>query len=262
MNKGTLTVVVTWHILPPKKAKAGRHRGVVDTLLTLVIALGGIATGIGAIWAAVVARRQAQVTERSLEEQRRFLKEQNETARRQTQLTEQSLAQTERSLAEQSEHSRLTLELDLLTRLEDRFESPRFSSSRKNAAKHVLDKLDNFFADSDTVEEPRLNRATLEVANFFEGVGYFQSRGALQDESVLHSFGQMAQVYWSVLEPAIQKMREENEDPAIYEDFERLNRLVDELNSERGFKSPTQEQLRQIMQFESVMGEEPPTTTG
>jgi hypothetical protein len=224
----------------------------VNTLLTLVIAVGGIATGIGAIWTAMVARRQ-------LNEQRQFLKEQNDTAKRQTQLTEQSLAQTERSVAEQNEHSRLTLELDLLTRLEDRFQSPRFSSSRKNAAKHVLD---NFFADNDTVEEPRLNRATLEVANFFEGVGYFQSRGALQGESVLHSFGQMAQVYWSVLEPAIQKMREENEDPDIYEDFERLIRLVDDLNSERGFKSPTQEQLRQIMEYEAVMGEEPPTTTG
>jgi hypothetical protein len=28
-----------------------------DTFLTLVIALGGIATGIGAIWAAILARR-------------------------------------------------------------------------------------------------------------------------------------------------------------------------------------------------------------
>ena len=40
-----------------------------DTLLTLVVALGGIVTGMGAIWAALVARRQAQVTERSLVEQ-------------------------------------------------------------------------------------------------------------------------------------------------------------------------------------------------
>jgi hypothetical protein len=52
-----------------------------DTFLTLVIALGGIATGIGAIWAALASRRQAQ-------------------------LTEQSLAQTERSLAEQGEPPR------------------------------------------------------------------------------------------------------------------------------------------------------------
>ena len=29
-----------------------------DTLLTLIIALGGIATGIGAIWTAMLARRQ------------------------------------------------------------------------------------------------------------------------------------------------------------------------------------------------------------
>jgi hypothetical protein len=40
-----------------------------DTLLTLVLALGGIATGIGAIWTASAARRQAQLTERSLTEQ-------------------------------------------------------------------------------------------------------------------------------------------------------------------------------------------------
>jgi hypothetical protein len=45
-----------------------------DTLLTLVIALGGIATGIGAIWTAMLGRRQ-------LNEQRRFLGEQNDRAR-------------------------------------------------------------------------------------------------------------------------------------------------------------------------------------
>jgi hypothetical protein len=39
-----------------------------DTFLTLVIAFGGIATDIGAIWTAMLAKRQAQVTERSLAE--------------------------------------------------------------------------------------------------------------------------------------------------------------------------------------------------
>ena len=43
-----------------------REALLMEPLLTLVIALGGIATGIGAIWAALVARRQAQVTQRSL----------------------------------------------------------------------------------------------------------------------------------------------------------------------------------------------------
>ena len=69
-----------------------------NTVLTLVIALGGITTGIGAIWAAMLARRQAQITQRSL-------------------------AQTERSLAEQNERARLNLTVDLLFRYSDRFES-------------------------------------------------------------------------------------------------------------------------------------------
>ena len=95
-----------------------------ETLLTLTIAVGGIATGIGAIWAALAARRQAQITERSL-------------------------AQTERSLAEQNERLRLNLEVDLLTRLRDRLESPHFLSRRRTAAKYLLD---NVIVDGDIVE--------------------------------------------------------------------------------------------------------------
>jgi len=78
-----------------------------NTLLTLVIALGGIATGIGAIWAAIVARRQAQLAERSL--------------------------------TEQTERARLTLEFDLLTRLEDRSVSPHFLNRRRAGPKYLLD---------------------------------------------------------------------------------------------------------------------------
>ena len=84
-----------------------------ETLLTMTIAVGGIATGIGAIWTALLARRQAQFTERSL-------------------------TQTERSLAEQNERSRLNLEVDLLTRMEDRFESPHLLSRRRAAGRVPL----------------------------------------------------------------------------------------------------------------------------
>jgi hypothetical protein len=56
-------------------------------------------------------------------------------------------------------------------------------------------------------------------------------------------------------------MREEYENPALYEDFQRLNRLVADLDSERGIEPLTQESLRQLMEDEAVLGEEPPTTT-
>jgi hypothetical protein len=96
-----------------------------EPLLTLVIAVGGIATGIGAIWAAMVARRQAQITERTL--------------------------------AEQNERSRLNLEVDLLIKLADRFESPHFVSRRRAAAKYLID---NAFVDESRKFGRRGSRTT------------------------------------------------------------------------------------------------------
>src|ERR671938_853876 len=112
-----------------------------DTFLTLVIAVGGIATGIGAIWTALAARRQAQLTEQSLTEQRQSLQEQTEVARRQAQVTEQTLT-------EQNERARLNLEFDLLTKMADRFESSHFRGRRRAAARYLLD---NAFAEDEKV---------------------------------------------------------------------------------------------------------------
>src|SRR5215210_981204 len=215
-----------------------------DTFLTLVIAVGGIATGIGAIWAAVAARRQAQIserqaqlTERSLAEQSQAFQEQTEVARRQTQLTEQSLAQTERSLAEQvqslreqNEQARLTLEYDLLTRLTERSENPLFLNTRREAAKYLLD---NAFKDGDVVEVERLNDAVTDVCGFFEEVGELQRLGVLRAESVWNRYGFPIQALWLLCKPAIEKKRREWETPALFEEFERLFGVMAELDRER-----------------------------
>jgi hypothetical protein len=193
-----------------------------DTLLTLVIAIGGIATGIGAIWTAVLARRQ-------LLEQRRFLEEQNDRAR-------------------------LTLEFDLITRLEERFQSPRFLARRRTAARHAINA---FFAEDGTIEAGAFDRASYDVANFFENVGYLQRRGVLRAESVWHTFGMAARVYWAVYGPTLRQMRQEQEDPTFYEDFERLEQLIANLSGQRGTPPLTREQLRWIVEEETIVGEEP-----
>jgi hypothetical protein len=92
----------------------------------------------------MVARRQARLTERSLDEQRQSFREQSEIARRQAQLTEGSLTK-------QNERVRLNLELDLLTRLGERFESPHFLKRRRAAVKYLLD---NAFVEDDSLEVP------------------------------------------------------------------------------------------------------------
>jgi hypothetical protein len=61
--------------------------------------------------------------------------------------------------------------------------------------------------------------------------------------------------------PAIERMREEHKEPTYFEDYEYLTRLMVDMNRERGVPSPTQEQLRQTMEDEAVIGEETPALT-
>ena len=210
-----------------------------DTFLTLIIAVGGIATGIGAIWTAMLARRQ-------LDEQRRFLEEQTEIARRQAQVgerqaqaTEQSLAQTERSLAEQlqglqeqNDRARLSYEVDTMLKMGDRWESPAFLDIRRNAAKHVEEHF--FAADGGLLDVEHLDIYASRLLGLFELLGDLVKEGIVRDEKVWHVFGWAVRQYWALYLPAIEKMREEYEDPTIFEDFERLEALMAALDRERG----------------------------
>jgi hypothetical protein len=81
-----------------------------ESWLTLVIALGGMATGIGAIWTALVTRHLARATERNVVQY------------------EKSLAEQSQHLREQNERARINLEVDLMYRLVELFNSPRYKN--------------------------------------------------------------------------------------------------------------------------------------
>jgi hypothetical protein len=210
-----------------------------DTYLTLVIALGGIATGIGAIWAAMLARRQAQATERSLAQ------------------TERSLAEQVQSLREQNERARLNLEYDLLNRLSDRLVSPHWWRRRSAAAQYLLE---NAFKDGEMVEVLSLNTDAAEVCNFLEEVGEMFRHGVLSAETVWARFSAWSQAYWLLCKPAIERMREEWEAPTVFEEFEYLSGVMAQMDRERGTAPRTQEWLRQfmLMEVEAAKAEEPP----
>jgi len=222
-----LTVVVPWHILPLERRRTGRYRGTVETFLTLVIALGGIATGIGAIWTAMLARRQARVTERSF--------------------------------AEQNERVRLNLEVDLLLRLEDRFDGQHMLATRRRAAKYIKD---NFIVDGSLLEVDHLNRDVWDVLNFFEDLGYFVKIGAVGPHTMWRTFGARSFAYWALSKPAIAKERERMKEPKLYEDWERLMDRMFELSRRSGeeFEGEyTEEELREIIEEECFAGGERPT---
>jgi hypothetical protein len=101
-------------------------------------------------------------------------------------------------------------------------------------------------------------REAADVGGVFEDLGYLQRLGVLRAESVWNRFGKVTQVYWSLCEPAIEKLREDWKAPELFTEFERLSRLMAELDRERGIEPPTQEILHQYMEYEAVIGEEPP----
>jgi Domain of unknown function (DUF4760) len=256
--------------------KENKEAYAIDTFITLVIALGGIATGIGAIWAAMLARRQAQLTERSLAEQRQFLKEQNEIARNQAQLTERSLTEqhqsfqeqteiarhqaevTERSFAEQNKRARLALEVDMLLKFFERFQGKGLSLSetRRSAAKHIKD---NFFvANGDLLEVDHLNKAGEDVLNFFELMGLLVRAATIDERLVQEMFSFRLVRYWQLCKPAVERAREDDQSPGLWENFEHLaNRMIALAKEEDGGMFAdgfTKTQLRRFVEEEAVAG--------
>ena len=222
-----------------------------ESFLTLVIALGGIATGVGAIWAALVARRQAQVSERSLTQ------------------TERNLAEQGQILREQNERARLSLEVDLMYKFQERFDSQRFQNLRK---RHLAYLKENVLVDDEILEVHHLDAATEQILDFFEELGYLTRIGVLRLDQVWHVWGGVRSD-WQLCEPAIKKMRDEMGDPRIYEELEHLARQMAELERQRsgGGEPRTKEELREfveanlrivtaLVEEEPVADEENPTS--
>jgi hypothetical protein len=107
------------------------------------------------------------------------------------------------------------------------------------------------------VEVPRLNRAAFDVCNFFESLGKLQRLRAFQAESVWSMFGMLTKAYWILCKPALKRVREEREDSPLYEDFERLYRLVADIDRKRGIaKSPLRRSdgIRRILISLEILG--------
>ena len=227
--RARFTLGARWHILVFRKA-ANRKAPWMESIFTLVIALGGIATGIGAIWTALVARRQALLTEQALLEQRRSLKEQEDRAR-------------------------LSFEMDMLFRLADRFESPAFLWARRAAAGYVKE---HFFTDKGGLSEVEyLDQTLARLLNFFEELGQFVRAEGLRTESVWNRFGWRTRRYWTLYRPAIEKLRKEQGDPTLLEDFEQLNDSMADLDDRHGVgRNITKQQLRWFVELEALAGQE------
>jgi hypothetical protein len=208
-----------------------------EPFLTLVIALGGIATGIGAIWTAVVTRHLARATEQSIAEQSQYLREQNERAR-------------------------INLEVDLMYMLHERWDSPHFQHYKIRSFTYVKE---NYFVDDDILEVHELDLASEQLHNFIDEVGYLVRIGVLPVERMRAMLPGIITA-WVLWEPAVKKLREEMGDPRLYENYEYLYHQLVDLERQRGGTGarPTKEELREFVEdnLEYVALAEKPATDG
>ncbi len=132
------------------------------TILTVVTALGAIWAALASTSQARASSAQARVAERGLEEQIRSFREQNEVAR-------------------------LTFEVDMMLKLEDRWESPTFLDIKRKAANHVKEHF--FTDDGGLLEVEHIDENIENLLGIFELLGDFVKQGVLRAETVWHQFG-------------------------------------------------------------------------
>lgn len=123
----------------------------------------------------------------------------------------------------QSRQNRFALGIDLLLKLDDRFNMMR--ASRQNAATYLKEKQGIRTGIDVSIKD--LEHDLDEVLDFFDQLGYFLKRGALERGAVWSMFYDQVHHWYCNAEEYITSQRQI--DTTIWENFEYLNaQLVDE----------------------------------
>lgn len=123
------------------------------------------------------------------------------------------------ALSSENRKWRFSLSIDLLFRLDDKYDTSVMKAFRRNAAKLLLQYQDN--------NKNKEYRDSLdEVLDFFEMIGNLVQRRAINDEMVWHNFSNSIFSYWYFAEKSgyIKEIREQ--DKSIWEDISYLRKAI------------------------------------
>jgi hypothetical protein len=135
--------------------------------------------------------------------------------------------------------SRFSMNLDLVLKLDDRFNSAEFKRLRATIAESILEHGKEQIIDD--IED---------VFDFFETVGYFVKHNALNKKIVWHTFYVWIHGYWSEGKEDIHLMRQEKKDDTLYEDFQWLhNKLLKIERARTGKREPELLSKKEITEF-------------
>ena len=140
------------------------------------------------------------------------------------------------SLQSQLASSRFAVSVDLLGKMDERFNGAAMLKKRTEAATALLKKKDYGMAD--------------DVLDFFETIGLMMHRGALDEEMVWNTFCYWIDGYWRAAQPYIQSERQG--DPVVWTEFEYLEErcLAFEKRKTRGHNTE-EVSLQEFLNYEA-----------
>jgi hypothetical protein len=104
------------------------------------------------------------------------------------QITERSLGEQVQRLREQNERTRLSLDADLVDRLDERFSSERLLDRRRWVAEYIKENKENFILDGDLQEVRHFNYANPEGGEPpYHRIGELYSKDVEQMQTSLSS---------------------------------------------------------------------------
>lgn len=133
--------------------------------------------------------------------------------------------------------SRFSMNLELVLKREDKFDSPEFRKIRSSASNSIL--------NGTTIEK---FKEAEDVFDFFETIGYFVKHKALDREIVWHTFYHWVHLYWSAGKEYILIFRQKYDDPTYWEDFECLHNTLLKIQ-----ESKTRNQEPEILSQEKII---------
>jgi hypothetical protein len=112
----------------------------------------------------------------------------------------------------ENKRSRFSVGIDLLLKLDERYDTVGMRRLRRSAAKSLLAKSASGDVD--------------EVLDFFEMIGFLVQGGALDKKMVWHNFFHSVSGYWNSAKEYIQQEQERLKDPTVWRELDFLYKSV------------------------------------
>lgn len=140
----------------------------------------------------------------------------------------------QRNTERQIELSRNTLSVDLIMKLDDRFNGAEFKAIRKRAAERIAAHIGSRRDMQDAITESITGHPydIEDILDFFETIGHLVTENLLSQKLVWHTF-----LHWSHRYTLLARgymLAEQRSKPTVYRDLIELDHIMTELEAETG----------------------------